>query len=84
MNIVTQEGTPVEDTPVERGEPTSEEDVRDIIKDIQKGLRRFRNSAIIQFGVVLVALRVVNVAGAIVIENQRLKAKQKKQDEEQK
>lgn len=89
MKIVTQEGEPVTDKvdPEEFTVPSMspEEDIREIAKDIHKGLKRFRNSAILKVGIVVVALRVVNVAGAIIIENQRLKAKQnenKPQDEE--
>jgi len=82
--IITQEGTPVHEKPEEEfEEPTPEEDIRAIAEDIHKGLKRFRNNTILKVGAVIVALRIVNVAGAIIIENQRLKAKQKQQDEEQ-
>lgn len=89
MKIVTQEGDPVTDKvdPEEFTVPkiTPEDDIREIANDIRKGLKRFRNNTIFKVGLVVVALRVVNVAGAIIIENQRLKAKQnenKPQDEE--
>lgn len=82
--IITQEGDPVrEQISDEETDPTPEDDIRAIAEDIHKGLRRFRNNTILKVGAVIVALRIVNVAGAIIIENQRLKAKQKQQDEEQ-
>lgn len=79
--IITQEGDPIDAPEEPATEPTLDEDLRDIAKDINKGLKRFRNNTILKIGAVIVALRIVNVTGAIIIENQRLKAKQK-QDEE--
>lgn len=81
--IITQEGTPVSREPEEEfEEPTPEEDIRAMAEDIRKGLKRFRNNTILKVGAVIVALRIVNVAGAIIVENMRLKAKQKPQDDE--
>jgi hypothetical protein len=83
VKIITQEGAPVSDIPPEESEEYApEEDIRAIAEDIHKGLRRFRNNTILKVGAVIVALRIVNIAGAIIIENQRLKAKQKQQDDE--
>jgi hypothetical protein len=79
---ITPTGEPVEDKTDESEEEYSpEEDLRGIAQDIHKGYLKFRNSAILRIGVIVVALRVVNVAGAIIIENQRAK-RQKQQDEE--
>lgn len=84
--IITQEGAPVDD------KPEGEEDVfstfeplEDIAKEINEGvagLRKFKNSIIVKVGIVAVALKVIDVAGKIIMENQRLKADSKKQDEE--
>lgn len=72
MRIVTQEGTPVDDSRDEYGSP--QEEIRAIAEEVQTGLRKFKNSAIFKIGVIAVALKIVGVAGEIIIENQRLKA----------
>lgn len=78
MRIITQEGAPVDEEPEESAsDPTPEEDIRAIAQDIHKGIRRFKNSTIIKLGIVAVAIKVVGVAGQIIIENQRLKAAHK-------
>lgn len=80
--IITQEGAPIDEEFVEEPEEYApDEELREIARDIHKGLKKFRNNTILKIGAVIVALRIVNVTGAIIIENQRLKAKQK-QDEE--
>lgn len=87
--IITQQGDPVSETP----EPEEEEviDLLDgVAKEINegiKGFRKFRNGIILKVGVIAVALKVVSVAGQIIIENQRLKAtlkdrQQREQDDE--
>lgn len=85
--IITQEGTPVDGKPEEPAEEYSpEEDIRDIAKDIHKGFRKFRDSTLIKVGIIAVAIKIVGVAGQVIIENQRLKAalkdrQQREQDE---
>ena len=77
VQIITQEGTPVDDQP-EEDASTFEEEFRetaeDVAKDILTGFRKFKNSTILKIGIVAVAIKVVGVAGQIIIENQRLKA----------
>lgn len=86
MKIITQDGAPVDEELTPEGDRIGhfegQEAVEELAKEVHKGLKRFRNNTILKIGAVIVALRIVNVAGAIIIENQRLKAKQK-QDEEQ-
>jgi t-SNARE complex subunit (syntaxin) len=79
--IITQQGEPVDGRVID-GEseiPTPPiEDIRAAINDINegvKGFRKIRNSIILKFGIVLVTIKVVDVAGKIIMENQRLKAK---------
>lgn len=84
--IITPEGDPVDEEHTDDGDRIGyfegQEAVEELAKEVKKGLNRFRNNTILKIGAVIVALRIVNVAGAIIIENQRLKAKQKQQDEE--
>lgn len=77
--IVTQEGAPVDEMPEEtsehyEGADVFEEAAKEITKGVQ-GLRKFRNSIIIKVGLVAVALKAIDVAGKIILENQRLRAK---------
>lgn len=87
--IITQQGDPVEAADEKVEEPSPAEDLRAIAEDINeglneglKGLRRFRNSIILKVGAVAVALKVIDVVGKIVMENQRLKAKPRQDDEQ--
>ena len=85
IKIITQEGAPVNDLPEEEDE-VLEEIKETLAKEINEGIagfRKFKNSIIIKVGVVAVAIKLLDVAGKIIMENQRLKADSKKQDEEQ-
>lgn len=85
VKIITQQGEPVEE-PEDAHEPSPAEDIRAIAEDINEGLkgfRKFRNSIILKVGAVAVALKVIDVVGKIVMENQRLKSEAKKQEDEQ-
>jgi t-SNARE complex subunit (syntaxin) len=85
--IITQQGEPVDDTSSDKESEIPAppiEDIRAAIKDINEGVRGFRkirNSIILKFGIVLVTIKVVDVAGKIIMENQRLKAKPQQEDE---
>lgn len=88
VNIIKQDGTPVDDErPEEEPEtPTPMEDLKSIAEDINEGLqgfRKFRNSIIFKVGIVAVAIKVIDVAGKIILENQRLKAEAKKQEDDE-
>ena len=61
-------------------ERAPDEDIRAIAQDIHKGLRQFKNSTLFKIGLIVVSVKVVDVIGRIVIENQRLKTTQ--QDDE--
>ena len=86
-NIITQEGTPVDEKPEEDEyeEYSPDDDLRDMAQDALKGFRRFKNSIILKVGLVAVAIKVIDVAGRIIIENQRLNAalKDRQQQREQ-
>lgn len=84
--IITQEGAPVEEELTDENtdgyeEYSPEEDIRAIAQDALKGFRRFKNSTILKVGIIAVAIKVVGVAGQIIIENQRLKAAAKERQE---
>lgn len=91
VQVITQEGKPVGEPPKVEPEdvqddaqeiPGFEADVRAMAEDMAKGIRRFKNGIILKIGLVAVAIKVVDVVGKIVIENQRLKAAQKPEDDE--
>ena len=80
IKIITQEGSPVDEqnedaTP----EPTPDDDIRAMAKDIHTGFRKFKNSMLIKIGIIAVTIKVIDVMGKIVMENQRLKAKHDEQ-----
>lgn len=91
VQTITQDGQPVDNEPnlddTEFGDDPLEDvldDVRsmaeDVTKDVLKGFRRFKNGIILKVGMIAVAVKVVDVIGKIVIENQRLKAAQRNDD----
>ena len=87
MKIVTQEGSPVD---VKDVEPTPQEDLADIIDDVEgaakklhKGVKKFSNSVIFKVGLVAVAIKAIDVVGKIILENQRLKSEERRQQDEE-
>lgn len=83
--IITQEGTPVDEEPEEYEEYeeySPEEDLRNIAKDFTKGFRKFRDGTLFKIGIIAVAIKVVGVAGQIIIEKQRLNAALKDRQQE--
>jgi hypothetical protein len=92
VQTITQDGTPVDDEPdLEGSEGYTDEDAfedvramaEDMTKDVLKGFRRFKNGIIFKVGLIAVAVKVVDVVGKIVIENQRLKAAQKNDSDDE-
>ena len=83
VKIIRQDGSPVDDEPKETEDEQYNplEDVEALAKDIHKGVKKFRDGFLFKVGLIAVAVKVVDVVGKIVMENQRLKAA-KKQDEE--
>jgi hypothetical protein len=76
--IITQQGEPVEDKPEETDEQYNPaEEFEAIAKDIHKGVKKFRDGFLFKIGLIAVSIKIVDVVGKIVLENQRLKAKQK-------
>lgn len=85
--IITQQGTPVDDKTTEEESETLNptDDLRAIAEDINdgiKGFRKFRNSIILKIGIVVVAIKTIDVVGKIVLENQRMKAKLRQDDKQ--
>lgn len=81
--IITQYGDPVEGDTQE--EPLPIDDIQALTEGINEsitGFRKIRNSFILRVGAVAVAIKLVDVAGKIIMENQRLKAKPQQQDNE--
>jgi hypothetical protein len=75
MKIITQEGSSVdEQNEYATPEPTPDDDIRAMAKDIYTGFRKFKNSMLVKIGIIAVTIKVVDVAGKIIMENQRLKA----------
>jgi hypothetical protein len=92
VKIITQDGSPVDDEPQPGPdeEPTLgeefrgiEEDVRAMAEDVAKGIRRFKNGVLFKIGLIAVSIKVVDVVGRIIIENQRLKAGQKPEEDDE-
>lgn len=82
LKVITQEGEPVDENSEEvQDDYSPEDDIRAMAEDIAKGVRKFKNGVLFKIGVIAVALKVVDVAGKIILENQRLKAR-KQNDEE--
>ena len=83
--IVTQEGIPVSEKPEDDNEGWERyegmEAVEEAAKELSKGIKKFRDGFLFKVGLIAVAVKVVDVVGKVVMENQRLKAA-KKQDEE--
>jgi hypothetical protein len=86
VKIVKQDGSPV-DAPEEK--PTPAEDIQAIVEDVEgavkefgKGVKKFRNGFLFKIGVIAVTIKVVDVIGKIVLENQRLKSEERRQQDE--
>lgn len=83
--IIKQDGSPVDDETKKAQGPDPADDIRAIAKDIYDGVkvfRKLRNSFVVKIGVTAVVIKVIDVVGKIIMENQRLKADSKKQDDE--
>lgn len=89
MRIVRQDGTPVNEPPEENVDDSfprpEDEDIRAMARDLHQGFLRFKNSVLFKVGVIAVVIKTIDVAGKIIVENQRLKAglrDDEKEDEE--
>ncbi len=91
VKIIKQDGSPVDDETAEKprevfdGPEAFDEIAKEINDGINKGLkgiRRFRNGIMFKLGLIAVAVKALDVAGKIIIENQRLKAEFKQKNDE--
>lgn len=91
--IIKQDGSPVDDEPkVDEDEISAQtpvEDLKALAEDVQEGLdkatkaaKKFRDGFLFKVGIIAVAIKAIDVAGKIILENQRLKAEAKKADEQ--
>ena len=87
VKIVRQDGTPVDDEPKPDDDGYTEysplDDVEALAKDIHRGAKKFRDGFLFKVGLIAVTIKAIDVVGKIVMENQRLKATAKKQDNEE-
>jgi hypothetical protein len=94
VQTITQDGQPVDDEPNLDDDSTFGDDLDDVLEDVRaiaedvtkdvfKGFRRFKNGIILKVGMIAVAVKVVDVIGKIVIENQRLKAAHKNDSDDE-
>lgn len=88
MKIVTQDGHPVEES--QETAPTPAEDIQAIVEDVEgavkefhKGVKKFRNGFLFKIGVIAVTIKAIDVVGKIILENQRLKSEERRQQDDE-
>lgn len=89
VKIITQQGEPVVETSEEgeyyEGPEALVEAAKELGEQFDKatrGVKKFRDGFLFKVGLIAVTIKVVDVIGKIVMENQRLKAKQTQDDEQ--
>ena len=92
MNIIRQDGSPVDEEPkTDEDEFDSPDAFADAAKELgaefEKGIKsvkKFRDGFLFKIGLIAVAIKAIDVVGKIIIEDRRLKSFERNEQDEQK